>query len=602
MAKKRAIKHKHFVPQDYQPELVAILKYIEQEAGKVSPVKLQQVLRMYPKDGKGYFSKSQLIEGYRTFAGRHGLKPLNAQIISRLQMKPVRTMSGVTPITVLNKPFPCPGKCIFCPNDVKMPKSYLSDEPGAQRAERNLFDPYLQTYNRLQALHDIGHQVDKAELIVLGGTWSFYPTRYQIWFIKRLFEALSDFGEGIDKRALTHGSLDVSHVTDSNQGLVRTPEGMSSTYNQAIADLYKDQEIPKLKLSTESATWEELELEHQRNSQARIRSVGLVLETRPDYISAAEIVKLRRFGTTKVQIGLQSLQDKVLTANKRGHAASDSSRAINLLRQAGFKIHAHWMPNLYGSSVAADKLDYRKLFADPGFKPDEIKIYPCSLIDDTELMSVYEKGEWHPYTHQELLDITSYCLTHTPQYCRITRVVRDIPSTDIVKGNKKTNFRQIAAKHNQTLNLAMQDIRAREIGNTKVSLEDVELNILCYKTDVSIEYFLQYVTRARKHLEPNQICAFLRLSIPTTKELLEELARSSIIREVHVYGPAVAIGHAGKDKTQHMGLGKKLINTAEKIALEHGFSNIAVISAVGTREYYEKLGYCVGSLYQHKTL
>jgi elongator complex protein 3 len=588
-------RHTHlFDPVLFKPQLLPLLTAIETHQGRLSQDQLNQWLRQHPKDGSGYFSKSELIAAYRRFAGKDGLKPFDPSVVERIRMKPVRTISGVTPVTVLTKPFPCPGKCIFCPNDVRMPKSYLASEPGAQRAEKNHFDPYLQTYNRLKALEDIGHSVQKAELIVLGGTWSFYPEGYKIWFVKRMFEALNDFGEGIDQRHQIKPSVDVSQIQSANEGL--HANGRAVTYNQAITKLYLNQELPKLQRKEEIATWEELFSEHTRNQSGRVRCVGLVLETRPDYISETEVLSLRRLGCTKTQIGLQSLQDDVLTLNKRGHDVAASRRAINLLRQAGLKIHAHWMPNLYGSSVKQDIQDYQTLFNDPDFKPDELKLYPCSLIDDTELMDVYQKGEWQPYTHQELLEVLVACLEETPEYCRLTRVVRDIPSDDIVAGNKFTNFRQIAEAEAVKKKIVLKDIRSREVKNQKIALNQLLLDITSYKTSVSQELFLQYLTKDRR------IAGFLRLSLPTQKSFIKELENAAIIREVHVYGQAVNLGKTKSGAPQHLGLGKKLIAKSKEIATLEGYQKLSVISSIGTREYYQKLGFERDDLYQHQDL
>lgn len=576
-----------FDPEAYRDDLIPLLKKLE-GMKDLSEAGFNRILKQFPKDGSGYFSKAHLIRAYRAFAGTNGLAAFNQAFVHTLKMKPVRTNSGVTPVTVLTKPFACPGKCIFCPNDVRMPKSYLSNEPGAQRAERNHFHPYLQTYNRLLAYREMGHTLSKAELIVLGGTWSCYPSYYKIWFITHLFAALNDFGNGVDRRSEMKPSLDVTKVQHVHEGLDK-----ASSYNQAIAGLYQDQEQQKRALHQEIATWEELETQQQLNEKAMVRCVGLVLETRPDYISKQEVIDLRRMGCTKTQIGLQSLQDSVLALNKRGHDVAASRRAMRLLRQAGMKIHAHWMPNLYGSSVEADMEDFSLLFQDPDFCPDELKIYPCSLIEQTELMDVYKAGRWKPYTHDELLQVLSFAMSHTPSYCRLTRVVRDIPSEDIVAGNTLTNFRQISEAHANEQGIRMWDIRSREIRGQKVLLDDLSLTISGYRTSVADEYFLEFVTT------DYQIVGFLRLSLPTTSSFIDELDQEAIIREIHVYGNTMDLGSSAVGRAQHLGLGKRLIARATLMAHEAGFTSLAVISAIGTREYYRKLGFEQGKLYQH---
>lgn len=582
---------------------------------------LAKIVNAYPKTDGGVFAKDVLIQAYRLLAGSHGIPPLDERILLRLQMKPTRTGSGVTPVTVLTKPFPCPGKCIFCPNDIRMPKSYLSDEPGAQRAERNSFDPYLQTYNRLQAYRNIGHQIDKVELIVLGGTWSYYPESYQIWFIKECFRALNDFGEEIDHREeIEQRYRDIREkISTANTHLEKTPVTsnnpvhnkellaayqvhggeLDKSYNQIVSELFTAPEKVSGVDTYQVATWDELAYEQVRNQTAISRNVGLVIETRPDNISEAEVKRIRRLGCTKTQIGFQSLNDHVLELNKRGHDVAATRRAVNLLRQAGFKIHAHWMPNLYGATVESDKADYLKLFEDGDFKPDELKIYPCSLIESAELMQYYQRGDWKPYSEEELLDILTFCLMNTPPYTRLTRVIRDIPSTDIVVGNKKTNFREIAEKKLREVGDVSQDIRAREIKSLQVEMSDLLFHTVKYETTVSQEYFLQYIVKDDK-LEPekSKIAGFLRLSIPKIAPFIEELKDGAMIREVHVYGQTVALGKKDTGKAQHLGLGHLLIEHATELVREAGIKKLAVISAIGTREYYAKQGFTQGDLYQ----
>ena len=577
---------------------------------------LLSLLRKYPDPVGGMFAKSDLNQAYKQLFDKGEIKPLPKKTLPLFKKRPIRTLSGVAPVTVLTKPFPCPGQCIFCPSDVRMPKSYLADEPGAQRAERNFFDPYLQTLNRLKALATNGHVVEKAELIILGGTWSFYPEDYQVWFIKECFRALNDFGtkkenKEIKKRERFYFELDQklkksgyhSFVKDNpkeNAAELETKQidgsDLKVSYNQVVGEVYlkpeKDLGLGKL----QSSSWLELEDEQKRNETAKVRCVGLVLETRPDNISKTEVVRLRRLGATKTQIGVQSLNDEVLKKNKRGHDVAATRRAFRLLRLAGFKIHAHWMANLYGSSVKADKKDYLKLFEDDGFKPDELKIYPTSLIASAELMQHYKKGLWRPYSETELLEVLEFALTHTPPYCRLTRVVRDIPSTDIVVGNKKTNFRQIVTDHIDAIDKQVVDIRAREIRQTAFDVQKIKLNVIDYFTSVSQEKFLEFVVDT---YEGEKLLAFLRLSLPKVENFMNELkGKTAMIREIHVYGRLAGLGQRDKDKAQHLGLGTKLIEKAKVIAKEAGYEKLAVISAVGTREYYRKREFKDVGLYQ----
>lgn len=595
----------------YHNDLVAILQEVIAEPD-LTRDRLARILKRHPKDGRGLFSKDELIRAYRSLAGTDGLPAFDDQVIARLRMKPIRTMSGVTPVTVLTKPFPCPGTCIFCPNDIRMPKSYLSNEPGAQRAEQNSFDPYLQTYSRLSALRNTGHPTDKIEIIILGGTWSFYPETYQIWFVKRVFDALHDFGDGIDHTADVREALrDASQFSTHREPVDLRLDGreLTRSYNQTVHAIYRDEMLRSTEMAAaiaqgrrprraidEYATWDELHAAHRQNEAANCRCVGLVVETRPDHISVDEVLRVRRLGATKVQIGVQSLSDDVLTANKRGHAVRETREAFRLLRQAGFKIHAHWMPNLYGSSPDADIADYQRLFDDPAFRPDELKIYPCSLIESAELMQHFEAGSWRPYTADELVKVLGACFMNTPEYCRLTRVVRDIPTTSIVTGEMATNFRQVIETALREQGLRSPDIRAREIRGHAVDPDDLHLDEIWYDTTVSREVFLQYITRDRR------IAAFLRLSLPLVPPLLEELQDAVMIREVHVYGQSLGIGEELAGTAQHSGLGRTLIERAAAIARAEGYPRLAVISAVGTREYYRKRGFDDGSLYQIRSL
>lgn len=604
-------------------DMVQLLQQVESWVVAGQPIGTKhwaRLVKRFPKPNGDVLAKDEVIKAYRRLAGTSGLQPFNKKVVSSLQMKPRRTQSGVTPVTVLTKPFPCPGKCIFCPNDIRMPKSYLSDEPGAQRAERNYFDPYLQTYNRLQAFHNIGHPIQKVEIIVLGGTWSYYPESYQVWFIKECFRALNEFGKSDDRQqvrahylaaqrklaeAKAHAPSDQPQL---NQAQLQSHQidgaELTKTYNQVISQAYVAPERTAGLDAYQTATWEQLETQHQLNESADQRCVGLVIETRPDNISETEVVRIRRLGCTKTQIGFQSLQDSVLGANNRGHDVAATRRAVKLLRQAGFKIHAHWMANLHGSSVELDKADYKQLFNDPDFKPDELKIYPCSLIQSAELMQYYQRGDWQPYTHDELLEVLTYALQNTPEYCRLTRVIRDIPSTDIVAGNKQTNFRQIAEQELSKAGAASKDIRAREIKNLPFEPAAIQLSEVTYETSIGLEIFLQFLVPVQQQASQQQekILGFLRLSLPKKPSFIQELGSAAIIREAHVYGQALGIGQTSAGKPQHLGLGKKLIQRATEIASQRGYTQLSVISAVGTRDYYRQRGFEDGQLYQHLTL
>jgi elongator complex protein 3 len=547
----------------------------------------RRLFRKYPKPNGGFYSKTQLLEGARTlnqFVLPSGMT--QEALLEILRAKPTRTQSGVTPVTVLTKPYPCPGKCIFCPNDVRMPKSYLSDEPGAQRAMLNRFDPYAQTWNRLLALHKMGHSVEKIEIIILGGTWSAYTQNYQQYFILRCFEALNDFRIDQDQVPYEPSQDDLNFLDMPTLDPSET-EG----YNLKVSRYLKEKQ-GKLHVDKESATWDQIEKAHQINENAYCKLVGLVVETRPDEISESEVLRLRRLGATKIQIGLQSLDDRVLSMNERGHDLKQSKQAMFALRQAGFKIHAHWMANLYGATVESDIADFEKLFTDPAFKPDELKLYPCSLIANTPLMTHFEAGRWKPYDRESLLKLLVAIMPKAPLYCRLSRVIRDIPSTDIVVGNQETNFREVAEKTLLAQGIHLKEIRAREIKLRSIN-DQVIPNAYTYSTISGQNYFLSFDTA------DGALLGFCRLHLPFLKEISPELKGEAMIREVHVYGQSLGIGFYKEGVSQHQGLGKALIQRAKEIARKAGYHSLAVISAVGTRNYYRKLGFEDGELYQH---
>jgi elongator complex protein 3 len=587
--KKATWRDYRFAPEEHEEELAAIIREIESSPEIEN---LDRILSRHPKTGSRFFSKSELIAGFRHLSERYGALGDPRGFLDKVRMKPVRSLSGVTPVTILTKPFACPGKCIFCPNDVRMPKSYLSNEPGAQRAGMHGFDPYEQTISRLTTLYWIGHPTDKIELIVLGGTWSFYPETYQRWFLTRVFEALNDFGRGVRAAGAPRPvPIDFSEVEEDVDG--RRGE---AAYNRIVSEFARRRDPDGSVESKESRSWAELFSVQKENETAGTRAVGLSLETRPDSITVEEVSRLRRLGATKIQIGYQSLDDEILARNERGHDVDASRRATKLLRQAGFKIQAHWMANLYGSTPERDVADYARLFSDSDFRPDELKLYPCSIVETATLMTHYEAGRYRPYDESELLRILIACMEATPPYCRLSRVIRDIPGEDILAGSRVTNFRAVAEVEMKERGLVCRDIRAREIRGGRVSPGELSLDVVRYRTSVSDEAFFQFLTG------DGRLAAFLRLSLPDTKPFLDELESSALVREVHVYGSAVGIGERENGRAQHSGLGRALLDEAAAESRRQGFQNLAVISSVGTREYYRRQGFVDGDLYQHRAL
>ncbi len=533
-----------FDPRSHEAALVSVLRELA-EAPSCDEHELDALLRRHPRAGRGLFSRSQLLAGLAAFSEQLALGDRGAELALRLRRRRIRTLSGVAPVTVFTKPHPCPGRCIFCPTDVRMPKSYLSAEPGCQRAARYAFDPFAQTTGRLRDYRAIGHAVDKVELIVLGGTWSAYPLPYRIWFVKRCLEALNRFGE-----------------------------------------------VPFEPDAGERATWPDLEAVQDANERAELRCVGLSLETRPDQISRREVVELRRFGATKIQLGIQSLSDEVLRRNDRGHGVREARDAMELLRSAGFKLHAHWMPNLLGSSPVDDRVDFARLFDDPALRPDELKIYPCFLIEGTDLVAHWRSGEWRPYSDEELVSLLADCMAQTPRWCRLSRIVRDISSQDILAGSTTANLRELAESRLRATGRSSSDIRAREVRAEAESAGEPRPRETEYAAARGREIFLEFEGGA------DRLLGFARLWLPAEPAWLDELRDSALLRELHVYGALAPLGARAPRHAQHRGLGGLLIARAAARARSAGFRRLAVISAVGTRPYYQRHGFERTGLYQ----
>lgn len=547
------------------------------------------------------------------------------RLVRTLQMKPRRTASGVATITVLTKPWKCSSNCLYCPNDLRMPKSYLADEPACQRAERTFFDPYLQVAARLKALTEMGHITDKVELIVLGGTWSDYPESYQIWFIRELFRALNDGSQAIGNlpaRKHAYESAGISCDPELLKAFVaeeqRRIDNRETTYNQAFDRLYGENAAWASVSQWQKATWEELEAEQDANVDGQHRVVGLVIETRPERITPTHLATLRRMGCTKVQMGIQSLDEKVRTLNDRHTSTQQIQRAFELLRLFGFKTHVHAMVNLLGATPESDKTDYLRLCNDAAFQPDEVKLYPCVLVEGTGLCERFEDRTWQPYSEPSLVDVLVSDTCATPAFTRISRMIRDISAPDIKAGNKKVNLRQLVEQRIDSEGLATAEIRHREVSLANVAAEDLSLEVVEYETTATSERFLQWVTPQGK------IAGFLRLSLPHANAMarLEKeyeaatlktsdqshtlpfplQAGEAMIREVHVYGRVEKLQHAGINNAQHRGLGTELVNRACELASRAGYQRINVISAVGTRGYYRKLGFYDNGLYQQRML
>ncbi len=496
-------------------------------------------------------SNVELLKAYHNFCQKKRIKP-SKFLETILRKRAIRSLSGVAIVSVLTKPYPCPGKCLYCPTEKGMPKSYLSNEPAVMRAILNKFDPAKQVKSRIESLTIQGHPTDKVELIVIGGTWSYLPKKYREWFIKRCFEAANG------KRG------------------------------------------------------ENLEKTQKRNKKAKHRIIGITIETRPDYINEKEILYLRELGVTRVELGIQSIYDDVLKFNLRGHSIKNTILATKLLKDAGFKVCYHMMPNLPGSDLGRDEKMFDEIFSNPNFQPDLLKIYPCAILKEAPIYNLWKAGKYKPYTEKQLINLLIKIKKKVPYYCRIQRLTRDIPSPSIITGPAKiSNLRQVLEKKSKEQNWKCCCIRCREVKENYNPKEKLYLFKQNYLASDGKEIFLSYENKNRTRLY-----SLLRLRISSyalralegkpSNYFLSVLENSAIIRELHTYGQLHPLNNRGQTSVvspQHKGLGKKLIKEAERISKkEFGLKKIVVISGVGVRDYYRKLGYQLIATYMVKYL
>lgn len=564
------------------------------DAGVITKEKLGNFLRAASSEfGVPLPNTSVLRAAYLSLVARGEITP-NRAFDMILRKRDVRTQSGVAIITVLTKPYPCPGTCTYCPSEVRMPKSYIETEPAAQRALTNKFDPYEQIMTRLKALHANGHETDKIELIVKGGTWSAYRWDYQLWFIRRCFDACNDFG---------------TTVVSESHAVVK--DHSSGTFQ------YVD--LPEMKTHNVIAAFTEAEvariLEAQtKNETAGNRIIGMTLETRPDWVRPNTIWQLRILGCTRIELGLQHTDNEILKLTKRGHTIEQTEEAMRLLRHAGFKVDVHTMPQQPGSTPEKDYAMFERVFSDEKLCPDMIKIYPCVVTPTAEIAKDFEQGTYTPYPVQDLIEMLVEVKTKLiPRYCRISRLIRDIPGDEIIAGNTVTNLRETIQRIMKDRGAHCKCLRCREIGHAaKENPEllkkfgEAELFIEKYRASEGTEYFISLEDAGR-----NAVFAFTRLYIPDDitddvvnklHELLPETKHTAFIRELHTYGFLVPLTGNNEIDQQHKGLGKRLMREAEEIALTHGHKTMTVISGVGVRGYYEKIGYRRIGTYMVKSL
>ena len=493
------------------------------------------------------FSNIDLLKTYHKMLENKRIKP-SKTIENLLRTRPVRSLSGIVNISVLTKPWPCPGKCIYCPIEKGIPKSYLSGEPAVERAKKLNYDPFLQVQKRIEMLKNEGHPTDKIELRIVGGTWSYYPKQYQIWFVKECFRACNEF--------------------DSLK--LRRPN---------------------------------LHLSQKLNEKAKHRIVGLSIETRPDFINLLEIKHLRKLGVTMVELGVQSIYDDVLSLNLRGHKIKETILATKLLKDAGFKVLYQMMPNLLGSSPKKDKKMFEQLFKNQNFQPDLLKIYPCALLKKVPLYKIYKAKKYRPYSKKTLINLIKDIKRKIPYYVRIQRIARDIPSQYVISGGAKiTNLRQIVQEEIKKESWKCKCIRCREVKSDYDLKDKLYLFRQDYNASDGKEIFLSFETKNR-----DKLYSLLRLRIPSQyferkKHFLRILDGVAIIREIQTFGQVVPIG-TKKIAPQHQGLGKKLTKLAEKIIKrESNLNKIVIISGIGVRGYFSRLGYNLKNSYMIKNL
>jgi elongator complex protein 3 len=497
-------------------------------------------------------------------AARYHLKevPSNADLISLLtpaqakrllpilRRKTTRTISGVTVIATMTKPYPCPQPepCAYCPGGPTQgsPQSYTGHEPAAMRGTQNNFDPYLQVQSRIEQLTAIGHKVDKIELIVMGGTFPATPTEYQTWFIQRCLDAIT-------------GKTSVN-----------------------LEEAKANAEVSKT------------------------RNVGITVETRPDWAKQPHIDSMLNMGVTRIELGVQNPDDEIYRLVGRTHTVADVEEATRIAKDSGLKIVYHMMPGMPGSNPKKDLSAFNLIFTDPAFKPDMIKIYPCLTIAGTKAHEWYQKGTYTPYTTEEAANLIVEIKKTIPKWIRVMRVQRDIPARLILAGVKKSDLRELAQKKLKEQGFQCQCIRCREVGHrlaadhVKPDVDKIKILTQRYGASEGTEIFI-----SAEDTENNVLLGYLRLRVPSAKAHRPEIIAepSAIVRELHVYGPLVPVGKHSANAWQHKGFGAELLAEAERMARrDFGLKKLLVISAIGTRRYYMRFGYERDGVYVSKRL
>lgn len=486
----------------------------------------------------------------------------------------VRSLSWVTVISLLTKPFWCPWKCIYCPSFEWLPKSYIPNEPAVQRAELNKFDPILQIHNRLRALEITGHKIEKNDVRIIGWTWGAYPKKYRDDFIKGIYDAFNTYDE-------------------MKEHIESTDTSSDKFANFKLKDWYK------LKLSSS------LEEAKKINENARCRVVGIAIETRPDWVNLEEIKFFRKHWITRVEIWYQTTIDKINKLNKRGHWNKESIEATRLLKNTWFKIVAHMMPNLLGSTPELDKKSFKEIFDNSNFRPDELKIYPMVVTDKSELTQIWKSWWFTPYDDETLINLIAELETMIPEYVRLNRTYRDIPASEILAWSHLSNLRQLVEEKIRKKWLKLMDIRHREIKWKPKNPQNAVLNDFIYEASNWTEHFLTFEDK-----EDRTIFSLLRLRLPDLEiskndwifDVFPELENRALIREVHTFWDQLGIWESWGSFWQHLWFWKRLISKAEEIAVNAWYKKMAVIAWVWVRQYYEKRWYYLEWEYMVKEL
>ncbi|WP_435146975.1 tRNA uridine(34) 5-carboxymethylaminomethyl modification radical SAM/GNAT enzyme Elp3 [Halobaculum sp. P14] len=495
-----------------------------------------------------------------------------------VRRKPVRTASGVSPIAIMTSPELCPhGKCLYCPggpaSEFSSAQSYTGHEPAAARGKQNDYDPYGQVTLRLEQLRHIGHPVEKAELIVMGGTMTARSHDYQEWFVKRALQAMNDY------------DVDSEPNPAEGRSFAQDPDDYEFEYLEDVK---------------------------ARNESADVRCVSMTFETKPDWCDPEQVDRMLNLGGTKVEVGVQTTYERVNREMHRGHGTAASKDANRRLRDAAFKVGFHMMPGQPGMTAEMCREDFRQLFDSPDWRPDYLKIYPTLVVRGTRVYDQWHNGDFEPLDNEQAADLVADAMNEIPKYCRLQRVQRDIPADFIDGGVWKSNLRQLAEQRADEKGYTLNDIRAREVGHNDAdpNPSDVELDVMQYEAGGGVEHFISF-----EDTEQDLLVGFCRLRFPSYSHaapgtpaaaddpVRRELGDAALLRELHVYGSPATFDGEDEGDWQHRGYGRRLLRTAEDLAADAGFDKLSVISGIGVRGYYrDKFGYHQDGPYVSKRL